>query len=226
MENPVGEKKTEPGRRDVRAFVARALKNPAHGVFVGVDPGATGGIAMLCGADHVVVDIPVFKEARTRRVPVKKKDRTPGGPKSKVVHGATSKFAHGDIVALFKLLRPVKDRVRCLVEVAKPMVSKNAGAKKKGGKGSDNVRTAYLVGVGYGMWPLFLLGRGFGVEEEDPGVWKKEFKLNGKPKEASRLAAARLWPRAALDRKKDHGRAEALLIAEYCRRRWLGRPKE
>ena len=42
----------------------------------------------------------------------------------------------------------------------------------------------------------------------------------GKDKDASRLRAIQLFPVVAnrLDRKKDDGRAEALLLAEYGRR--------
>jgi len=49
-----------------------------------------------------------------------------------------------------------------------------------------------------------------------PVVWKKAFSL-GKDKEASRLRAQQLFPAADLRRKKDHGRAEALLLAWYGR---------
>ena len=50
-----------------------------------------------------------------------------------------------------------------------------------------------------------------------PQVWKKAMSLNSE-KERS-LAAARIaFPQATLLLKKDHGKAEALLIAEYARR--------
>jgi len=50
-----------------------------------------------------------------------------------------------------------------------------------------------------------------------PQVWKKAMSLNSE-KERS-LAAARIaFPQAKLLLKKDHGKAEALLIAEYARR--------
>ena len=39
--------------------------------------------------------------------------------------------------------------------------------------------------------------------------------LKGKDKEASRLRSQQLWPSADLRKKKDHGRAEALLLAWY-----------
>lgn len=52
-----------------------------------------------------------------------------------------------------------------------------------------------------------------------PQVWKKAMSLNS-DKEVS-LAAARLaYPEAKLTLKKHHGKAEALLIAEYARRKY------
>jgi hypothetical protein len=42
--------------------------------------------------------------------------------------------------------------------------------------------------------------------------------LRGKDKEAAGLRAQQLFPMANLRRNQDHGRAEALLLAEYSRR--------
>lgn len=54
-----------------------------------------------------------------------------------------------------------------------------------------------------------------------PQAWKKHHALSSNKDESSVLAR-RLFPEAAahLKRKKDHGRAEALLIAEYGRLHW------
>lgn len=47
------------------------------------------------------------------------------------------------------------------------------------------------------------------------GKWKRHFTLDS-DKEKSRAMAIRLWPGCGLfERKKDHGRAEAALIARY-----------
>lgn len=50
-----------------------------------------------------------------------------------------------------------------------------------------------------------------------PQTWKKFFHLKGPNKERSRHLAIQRFPAVAssLSRKKDHGRAEALLIASY-----------
>jgi crossover junction endodeoxyribonuclease RuvC len=47
-----------------------------------------------------------------------------------------------------------------------------------------------------------------------PREWKKHLKI-GKDKEEARAMAIRLFPTAPLGRKKDHNRAESLLIAQY-----------
>ncbi len=49
-----------------------------------------------------------------------------------------------------------------------------------------------------------------------PALWKRHFKLND-DKDASRAYAIRMFPAVAdrFNRKKDHGRAEAALIALY-----------
>jgi Holliday junction resolvasome RuvABC endonuclease subunit len=55
------------------------------------------------------------------------------------------------------------------------------------------------------------------VEIVEPSAWKRFWKLPGKDKESSRQKALQLFPtaHAVLARKKDHGRAEAALIALY-----------
>ncbi len=55
------------------------------------------------------------------------------------------------------------------------------------------------------------------VEFVLPQAWKKEMGL-GQDKEKSLEMARRLFTDAMLNLKKHHGRAEALLIAEYARR--------
>ena len=52
-------------------------------------------------------------------------------------------------------------------------------------------------------------------------VWKRAMGLS-QDKAASLDKARLLFPDASLDRKKDHNRAEALLIAEYGRRHLAG----
>ena len=58
---------------------------------------------------------------------------------------------------------------------------------------------------------------GIPVTIVEPSMWKRFRRLPGKDKESSRQQALQLFPaaHAELARKKDHGRAEASLIALY-----------
>lgn len=72
--------------------------------------------------------------------------------------------------------------------------------------------------IGYTECALLLLK--VSHELVRPQLWKKEFSLIGKDKTGSIEVAKRLFPSVAtkLIKTKD-GRAESLLIAEYCRRK-------
>ncbi|KAG9454882.1 hypothetical protein H6P81_007786 [Aristolochia fimbriata] len=74
-------------------------------------------------------------------------------------------------------------------------------------------------GFGYGLWIGILVASGFSVVPVSPLLWKNQFNLSGSSssKDDSRKAATLMFPSlsSALNRKKDHGRAEALLIAAY-----------
>lgn len=82
---------------------------------------------------------------------------------------------------------------------------------------------------GQGVSSTFKFGRAVGAIDAiadmmfgfwhivSPQRWKKAMGVN-QDKLKSLTVARELWPNAPLSRMKDHGRAEALLIAEYLRR--------
>lgn len=74
-------------------------------------------------------------------------------------------------------------------------------------------------GFGYGLWIGILVASGYSVVPVSSSLWKNGFKLTGSRsgKDDSRELATTLFPSTSslLKRKKDHGRAEALLIAAY-----------
>ncbi len=91
--------------------------------------------------------------------------------------------------------------------------------------------TVYLEQVsampGQGVSSMFSFGCSYGVVQGiigaldlpmvlvRPAAWKKRAGLLGKPKDAARTLAQQLFPGQALGRKKDIGRADALLIARF-----------
>jgi len=81
----------------------------------------------------------------------------------------------------------------------------------------QGTRSMFQTGLGMGIWLGVLAALQLPYRRVRPQIWKKAFGL-GKDKEASRLKAMQLYPGADLRRKKDHGRAEALLLAFYGQR--------
>lgn len=85
----------------------------------------------------------------------------------------------------------------------------------------QGVRSMFSMGRGIGVWEGLLAGLGIPYAFVTPQRWKRALMDGmGKDKDAARLTAMRLFPSIAgsFARKKDDGRAEALLIAEYARR--------
>ncbi|KAJ6409274.1 hypothetical protein OIU84_008883 [Salix udensis] len=74
-------------------------------------------------------------------------------------------------------------------------------------------------GFGYGLWIGVLVASGFSVVPVPSMKWKNDLELTGGrcTKDDSRRIASTLFPSLSplLERKKDHGRAEALLIAAH-----------
>ncbi|KAF2582470.1 hypothetical protein F2Q68_00002058 [Brassica cretica] len=83
----------------------------------------------------------------------------------------------------------------------------------------DGKQGWYSGGFGFGFWIGTLVTSGFSVVPVPSALWKRYFQLAGGncTKDDSRRVASELFPllSSQLQRKKDHGRAEALLIAAY-----------
>lgn len=80
----------------------------------------------------------------------------------------------------------------------------------------QGVSSTFKFGMAYGA--AISLAQRFNVPVNGvaPRVWKKALKLDS-DKDTSLLLARELWPNAPLARKKDNGRAEALLLAYWLR---------
>jgi crossover junction endodeoxyribonuclease RuvC len=94
----------------------------------------------------------------------------------------------------------------------------------------QGVSSTFKYGINFGMWLEFLRIHRIPYQRIRPSKWKKVI-CDGGPrkgkegKDYSLELARRLFPSAAdmLTRKKDNGRAEALLIAIYARDIWTGK---
>lgn len=77
----------------------------------------------------------------------------------------------------------------------------------------------YGNGFATGLFTGLLLSKGIKYCRVQPVVWKRDMGLYGQGKEGSLHLARCLFPQVAdshLSRKKDHGRAEALLLAAWA----------
>jgi hypothetical protein len=85
----------------------------------------------------------------------------------------------------------------------------------------QGVSSTFSFGKGFGMWLGILAALNIPHQAVAPQTWKRVMLADGgKEKDASRVKAMQLYPHIAdqLSRKKDHGRADALLMAAWAQR--------
>ena len=157
-------------------------------MIFGVDPGISGAVAYLTGNGAEVFDMP------TNEIKVGKR-------KTRTVNSAV--LAHDVLEAV---LAEGIDPEFCTLIIEK--VSARPG---------QGVSSMFKFGMAYGEAIGVFAALGFRIVYVTPQMWKKAFSLIGQPKDASLKAAIDLYPCCAKDlkRKKDNGRADALLIAHY-----------
>lgn len=165
----------------------------ASRLTIGIDPGISGAIAVLAdGEAGVIVDMPVLKVGENNEVDARQ-------------------------LALF--IRAARDfhpqaTVTAVIERVRAMPPKRGadGEERKAGP-----QSSFNFGDHYGKAKAVLELLGIPYTRAEPASWKRQFGLTGKPKDASRVLALQRFPDAAyqLTRKKDNGRADALLIALY-----------
>lgn len=101
---------------------------------------------------------------------------------------------------------------RRIVQMAPTMaVIERVGAMPKQG-----VSSTFKFGTAYGVVLGVVAALAVPTHLVTPAVWKKHFRLDA-DKEKARALAIRFWPASRhFERKKDHGRAEAALIARWA----------
>ena len=117
----------------------------------------------------------------------------------------------GDLPQLLHRLIRTGKPIRCCLERVHAM-------PKQG------VSSTFSFGVNFGWCKGLLEAHGVSYQEIPPERWKKEFTLIGADKKKSIEVCKRLFPEADLKltdraRTDSDGMAEALLIAEYARRK-------
>lgn len=98
---------------------------------------------------------------------------------------------------------------------------RHAIIEQVGAMPGQGVSSMFRFGESYGVAKGVVAGCGVSFSLVTPAKWMREMSLSGKDKETHRQEAIRLFPSNCdiLKRKKDHGRAEAILLAVW----WLKR---
>jgi crossover junction endodeoxyribonuclease RuvC len=161
--------------------------------YIGVDPGLSGAIAFLRGGEAWVEDMPVGRYSDTGKV------------KNAV-----------DLAGVKVLLKAQYDALSMDRPVLRLYLERVSAMPGQG------VASMFSLGMSYWGVAGVAAALEIPVALVTPQEWKKHFRL-GKDKDQARMLAARMFPGIDLHRQKDHGRAEALLIAEYGRIRWEGK---
>lgn len=155
------------------------------------DPGQTGALAFLAdGAFAHFADMPLI-------------ERKAGG-------------FHVDGAGLAKAIRAVR-ATEPGADVFAMIEQVSAGGPRMKGA-VQGVTSSFRFGEAYGCVRGVLGAMGIPFATVPPASWKRALGLTGEDKDAARLLAIRLFPAAApfLQRKKDVGRADALLIAHFA----------
>lgn len=104
-----------------------------------------------------------------------------------------------------------------LAEIVRSYAPRFAAIERVGAMPGQGVSSTFKFGTAYGAIRAVVSTLGVPSRRVTPQKWKKAFGL-GPDKEQCRARAIETWPGAkCFSRKKDHGRAEAALIALYAR---------
>lgn len=126
--------------------------------------------------------------------------------------GDTGKVAVGDIPSVDGEMDPAGFSL--VVSSVRPDV---AIVERVNARPTDGRSSAFKFGLAAGMARGVIAANGAALHLVTPAKWKRAFGLIGTDKEESRKLALQRFPQCAehLQRKKDHGRAEALLLLAY-----------
>jgi Holliday junction resolvasome RuvABC endonuclease subunit len=125
----------------------------------------------------------------------------------------------GGLGAAFAQEMPVVDRMvdaKAFVRILLQHCPTHAVIERVNAFPKQGVSSSFRFGCGYGIILGALAGQDVQIIDVAPSVWKKHFKLSA-DKEQARALAIKRFPHVDLGRKKDTGRAEALLMALWLR---------
>ena len=155
---------------------------------IGIDPGNTGAIAFLSHDDQFfdVINMPLMANGKKQQI-------NPAELKKEI-----------ERLMVFRLKEPSNENDLYSVYIEKASAMPGQG-----------VSSMFNFGMGYGIIQGVVSSIGLPYQLVTPQSWKKKASLIGKDKDNARTLAQQLYPEAPLGRKKDIGRADAILIARF-----------
>jgi len=157
-------------------------------ITVGIDPGKTGFVAVILENGSVNLF-----------------------PCPTIMNGTKREY---DERSMAKIIKPFE-----IGTTSKVFIEKAQAMRKKGVK--QGVVSVFSFGMGYGLWLGILASHNVSYQTVSPKRWQGIMlaDIPGKDTKARAvIAAKRLFPQCSDWERKDHNRADALLIAEWGRR--------
>jgi len=180
--------------------------------YIGIDPGLTGGFGVIDGSRIYTAPIPtlwIVKKAKKRDVRRRQYNEN----------------------AICEFLRAHKEAIATLEEqFPMPSVFENKNGKKE----TRGATSGFSTGFGYGLFQGLLRGLNITTYTVHPKTWQKEFfkrDATKTTKEQALEVTQDLFPHVDLYRserttKPDHNLVDALLIAEWGKRKHGGTLKD
>lgn len=164
------------------------IKKTTKDLILGIDPGLTGALAILDAETLFIVDILDVPTYHTKTSSRK-----------------SGKVSNIDMFSLVSSLRPYKERIiMAIIEEPGAMPGQGLGSTFKFGKVCGQLE-GIIAGLDIPIHPI------------KPSVWKLALGLEAS-KDSTLSEVKRLYPNQDhhFKRKKDHDRAEAVLLARFA----------
>ena len=166
-------------------------------IWIGIDPGLSGAVAALDEQGKIITvqDVPVLTVKKAK--------------------GHKRVYVESQMATILESIKASAPGGRDSLIVFLESVHAMPG---------QGVTSMFSMGTGLGIWLGILAALRIPYERVEPAKWKREMGIaSGSDKSASIVRASQLFPTASLSRKKDDGRADALLLAEWGRRKMTGK---
>lgn len=159
-------------------------------IYLGIDPGLAGAVAMVGDAGPVVADTPVdlgaLRSGKRRRDYLISDMRT--------------------ILEEWQLLSKevtLQHGTLCALEYVGP-------------RPGQGVSSMFRMGRGLGLWEGLLVALEIPYVKVSPVTWKRAYNLLGQGKQQSRINAQQRFPTVDVSKKRHDGRADALWLALFA----------